>query len=103
MYRIILSLLFIGIGAHKGTSQIELTWKDFADVNFMEQYDMTYERVFLEPTFGNFIKSFEGKTISISGYFIQLYGDTMHLVSKPYGKLFLLRKVRTGDYYSGIF
>jgi len=52
-----------------------LTWDDFADVNFEPVYSEKYEIHFLTPKFGEKIKSYEGKAISIKGYFLDISGS----------------------------
>lgn len=64
-------------------SQEELTWNDFGDVSFKPTFDTVYEGDFLVPLFGYTIKSYDGKKISITGYFLDISGN---------GKLFLVSK-----------
>ena len=62
-------------------AQQQMTWTDFADVEFKPTYNEKYGIEFLMPTFGDVIKSYEGKLISITGYFLDISGN---------GKIFLL-------------
>ena len=64
-------------------AQKELTWEDFADVNFEPQYIEKYGAHFLMPTFGDKIKAFGGAQIRITGYFLDIAGNgEVFLVSK---------------------
>nr|WP_299382795.1 hypothetical protein [Allomuricauda sp.] len=67
---LILTFMVQGLSA-----QIELTWKDFADVNFEPKYNATYDVNFLMPTFGSTIKSFQGKEVQIKGFFLDIAGN----------------------------
>ena len=62
-------------------AQQQMTWTDFADVEFKPTYNEKYGIEFLMPTFGDAIKGYEGKLISITGYFLDISGN---------GKIFLL-------------
>lgn len=57
------------------TAQLELTWKDFADVNFEPEYNEKYDVHFLMPRFGETIKTYNGKRITITGYFLDISGS----------------------------
>ncbi len=63
--------------------QDKLTWFDFADVTFNRVYNQDYDTYFQIPEFGPIIKSYEGKEITIKGYFLDIAGN---------GKLTLLSK-----------
>ena len=54
--------------------QAKLTWDDFGDVNFAPEYNEKYDVHFLMPTFGERIKEFQGKKVSITGYFLDISG-----------------------------
>ena len=60
---------------HAGVAQSDLTWDDFADVSFKPQLVEEYGVEFLMPTFGQHIQSYNGKEISITGYFLNLSGS----------------------------
>ena len=63
--------------------QEKLTWYDLADVTYNRTYNEDYGTFLLVPKFGNFIKSFEGKKITIKGYFLDITGKgTLTLLSK---------------------
>lgn len=84
-------LLVISFVLTASTSKATLlSWADFADVKFESKYNEKYGIDFLTPTFGKHIKSFEGKEIKISGYFLDLTGNgTVLLLSKnPYASCF---------------
>ncbi len=73
-------LLFILVSS-VATAQQQMTWTDFADVEFKPKYNEKYGIEFLMPNFGDVIKGYEGKLISITGYFLDISGN---------GKIFLL-------------
>ncbi|PRX57468.1 hypothetical protein [Flagellimonas meridianipacifica] len=56
-------------------AQKQLTWEDFADVNFQAQFNEKYGVHFLMPTFGDKIMSYKGKQVSIKGYFLDISGS----------------------------
>lgn len=66
-----------------GFAQTQMTWTDFADVEFKPTYNEKYGIDFLMPTFGDRIQTFNGKLITISGYFLDISGN---------GKVLLLSK-----------
>lgn len=75
-----LVLLFSGTSLW---AQEELTWKDFADVEFKPKYFEQYDAHFLMPSFGEKIKAKTGKKIAIKGYFLDISGSgEIFLVSK---------------------
>lgn len=57
------------------SAQKLLTWEDFADVNFEAEFNEKYGVHFLMPTFGKDIQSYQGKEISIKGYFLDISGS----------------------------
>jgi len=64
-------------------AQLEMTWDDFSDVSLKSEYNAEYGVNFLVPTFGESIQKYDGKKISIIGYFLDLAGDgEMLLVSQ---------------------
>lgn len=67
-------LLFSMLLAQGVFAQVELTWEDFADINFEPEYNEKYEVYFLMPTFGEKIKAYQGKKIEITGYFLDISG-----------------------------
>ncbi len=66
-------------------AQDELTWENFADVKFFRTYNEIYETFFLVPEFGEKIKPYEGKEITIKGYFLDISGsgEVLLLSQKP--------------------
>ncbi len=56
-------------------AQSELTWEDFADASFEPEYSEKYEVYFLMPKFGERIKAYKGKQITITGYFLDISGS----------------------------
>ena len=75
--------LFVFFISSVGLAQQKLTWDDLADVKFKPKHNEKYGIDFLMPTFGDKIKSYEGKKISITGYFLDLSGN---------GKVLLISK-----------
>ena len=77
-----ISLFFI-YGTFIASSQLQLTWDDFADVSFEPKYNSVYEMDFLTPVFGDQIQLFRGKEVEIIGYFLDLSGNgEIFLVSR---------------------
>ncbi len=74
MLRPLLIVLFITL-AYPLAAQEQLTWEDFADVSFEPVYSEKYGVHFLMPKFGEKIKSYEGKEVSIQGYFLDISGS----------------------------
>ncbi len=68
-------LLFVLLCGQSLSAQVELTWKEFADVNFEPVYNKKYDVHFLMPKFGEKIQSYRGKQISIKGYFLDISGS----------------------------
>ena len=63
------------------SAQTELSWEDFADIDFEPAYNEFYEEYFLKPTFGDKIKAHQGDTINITGYFLDIAGDRKYFWS----------------------
>ncbi|TKD61421.1 hypothetical protein [Flavobacterium sp. ASW18X] len=64
-------------------AQVELTWKDLADITYTEKYYPDYGSNFLYPDFSKSIEELQGKEVSIVGYFLDI---------DPSGNLFILSK-----------
>nr|WP_299342670.1 hypothetical protein [Allomuricauda sp.] len=75
MLRTVLIFLFLTFVGFFATAQEKLTWEDFADVNFEAKFNEKYGVHFLMPTFGKKIQSYDGKRISIKGYFLDISGS----------------------------
>ena len=75
MYRKLLIVLLVVFTIPFAAAQDHLTWEDFADVSFEAEYVEEYDAHFLMPQFGEKIKSFRGKLISIKGYFLDISGS----------------------------
>lgn len=73
MHKICLVLLLL-ITSQGLYAQDLLTWEDFGDVEFAPEYNEKYDVHFLMPTFGDKIKSYNGKEIKVSGYFLDISG-----------------------------
>ena len=83
MRRSLFIILMIGFVSTYGIAQEELTWDDFADVNFEPVYNEKYDVYFLMPKFGEKIQAFRGEQITITGYFLDISGSgEVFLVSK---------------------
>ena len=81
MRKSLLTFLLLSFISSAAIAQDQLTWTDFADVEFKPTFNEKYGIDFLMPTFGNTIKSFNGKLITITGYFLDISGN---------GRIFLL-------------
>lgn len=70
------AMLFIFlVSAQMVVSQKTLTWANFADVDFKPVYNQQFDVHFLMPSFGEGIRAYNGKEVSIKGYFLDLTGD----------------------------
>ena len=78
----IIIILFVLFSSYSFGQKI-ITWKDLAQIKYTEKYFPQYDGNFLYPEFSPNIKSLEGTTISIAGYFLDI---------DPNGKLFILSK-----------
>lgn len=67
----------------RAAAQIDLTWKDLANISYTEKYFAAYDSNFLYPEFSKEISNLEGKEVSIAGYFLDM---------DPNGELFILSK-----------
>lgn len=83
MRSLILTIFFVTFLGVYAAAQEKLTWDDFADVRFEPVYNEVYDVHFLMPKFGEKIKSYSGKKVSITGYFLDISGTgEVFLVSK---------------------
>ena len=73
MYKLFFLFLF-PLMVQSVFAQLELTWEDFADVNFEPVYNEKYDVHFLMPKFGEKIKTYQGKQVRITGYFLDISG-----------------------------
>lgn len=64
-------LLFISC-VSASFAQKEVTWKDLSHVEFKSKYVESEGGEVLIPEFSSAIKALEGKTISVTGYFLNL-------------------------------
>ncbi|MDX2245628.1 MAG: DUF3299 domain-containing protein [Bacteroidia bacterium] len=67
---------------------IILTWNDLKDVRFEEKYYEKEEAWMLFPSFGNSIKTMEGKIIEITGYVIPIEPERYALSANPFSACF---------------
>lgn len=67
---LVILLLFVESAA----AQRNLNWSDLADVDFKPEYNEKYDVHFLVPKFGESIKAYDGKAITITGYFLDISG-----------------------------
>lgn len=81
---ILLSMFSLLIGSWQISSPpATITWANLADVKYRKKFYIEAGAYFSYPTFGNTIKSYEGKIVSIVGYVIPV--DTegeIYVVSK---------------------
>nr|WP_299070982.1 hypothetical protein [uncultured Allomuricauda sp.] len=70
-----LIVLFVTFVCTFTMAQEQLTWGDFADVDFAPVYNEEYGVSFLMPTFGKKIRLFRGKQVNIKGYFLDISGS----------------------------
>ena len=83
MHRLIIVILFTAFTSSFAAAQETLTWEDFADMSFEPVYNEKYDVHFLMPKFGEKIKSYRGKEVSIRGFFLDISGSgEMLLVSQ---------------------
>lgn len=83
MFKPFLIFLFFTLVSTFGMAQEQLTWEDFADVDFVAEFNEKYGVNFLIPTFGKKIQSYKGKRVSIKGYFLDISGSgEIFLVSR---------------------
>ena len=75
MHRLFLIILLVTFAGLSAIAQEQLTWADFADVDFEPEYNEKYDVNFLMPTFGEKIKLFKGEKVSIKGYFLDISGS----------------------------
>ncbi len=75
MYKPFLLFLFpVFLMVQSVSAQLEVTWEDFSDVNFEPMYNEKYDVHFLMPKFGERIKTYQGKKVQITGYFLDISG-----------------------------
>ena len=79
--KILISL--ISLVCSTGFSQEVVTWNDLAAVKFEKKFFPVYNEFFLYPHFSSSVKAIRGKTITITGYFLDI---------DPEDKIFLLSK-----------
>lgn len=75
MFKRFFVILFVTFVCASGIAQEQLTWEDFADVNFEAKFNEEYGVHFLMPTFGEKIQAYQGKIVSIKGYFLDISGS----------------------------
>ena len=75
MHKSIIILLIATLSCSFMAAQEQLTWEDFADVNFEPEYNEKYGVHFLMPKFGEKIQAYKGKEIRITGYFLDISGS----------------------------
>ncbi|TRZ42860.1 hypothetical protein [Robertkochia solimangrovi] len=78
-----LFLLLTIIGISMGYTQTEISWKVLSKVTFADKYFPGYDDPFMYPTFLPEVKVLESKTVSITGYFLNV---------DPQEKVFMLSK-----------
>lgn len=90
MRNLFLIVSFIILNSSFAFAQKQLSWNNFADVNFEPVYNAIYDTNFLMPTFGINIVSYQGEKVSIKGFFLDISGNgDIYLVSsKPMAACF---------------
>lgn len=83
MHKTFFAFLFLIFTSSIALAQVELTWRDLADVDFKPKYNEKYGIEFLMPTFGDKIKTYDTKLVTIKGYFLDISGG---------GKVLLISK-----------
>jgi len=78
-----LLILLVLCGFLKSFAQQKITWKDLAEVEFVDKFYPDYDQYYLYPEFSSAVKSLEGKKVTLTGYFLDL---------DPDGKIFVLSK-----------
>jgi len=76
-------IIFLFVSVASVFAQKNITWEDLSKVTFTEKYFKKYDDYFLHPKFSESVKNLEGKTISITGYFLNL---------DPNGAIYILSK-----------
>lgn len=86
--KILFIFLFLSIKICSG--QQKVTWQDLSKVKFTEKYFSKYDTTFLHPEFSDSVKELEGKTITITGYFLDVAprGDVYILSKGPLSACF---------------
>lgn len=69
-------------------TQVNITWKQLAEVDFEMRYFKAYDLNIMAPIFGKSPKAFEGKEIIISGYVLPLDINDFVLSQNPYASCF---------------
>ncbi|MDY8134866.1 hypothetical protein [Aquimarina sp. 2201CG5-10] len=84
MYKVVLLILFFVFTKFNLFSQEKLTWNDLTDVSFSDVYSAKYDDFFLKPRFGPIIKSYQGTSIRIKGYFLDFSSEAgeFYMVSR---------------------
>jgi hypothetical protein len=59
-----------------GYAQKAVSWQDLSDVTFEQKLHKEFKVDYLHPIFGKSVKDLEGKTIVVTGYFLNLDSKT---------------------------
>ena len=73
-----------------GKEEIAITWETLTDITYTRKFNKQEEMYFMYPTFGNKVKTLEGKTVSIKGYMIPVdeTGEFYVISAKPMAQCF---------------
>ncbi len=64
-------------------AQQKVTWEQLAQVTFTEEYFVAYDDYFLKPHFKPSVKAIKGKTISVTGHFLNIFPEeNVYILSK---------------------
>ncbi|WP_405414562.1 hypothetical protein [Maribacter sp. Asnod1-A12] len=82
--------LFVFLLSTNAIGQVDLTWKDLADIEYTEKYFRDYDANFLYPKFSKEMSDLVGKQVSLSGYFLDISpnGDLIVLSKNPLSSCF---------------
>lgn len=63
--------------------QQKITWEDLSKVTFTDKYYAEYDDYFLFPKFSKSVQDLEGKTVTITGYFLHIApAEKIYMLSK---------------------
>ena len=80
----------LGVSIQNTDGLEELTWKQLTDVEFKDVYVEELDAYYWKPTFGDNVKSLEGREVYITGYIIPVdYDENFYVLSRyPFANCF---------------
>lgn len=80
----------LGVSIQNADGLEELTWKQLTDVEFKDVYVEELDAYYWKPTFGDNVKSLEGREVYITGYIIPVdYDENFYVLSRyPFANCF---------------